>query len=237
MKDIITHLGTYIVKKLSLILSLLVILSYSSFADEKLMNPSRGRNGFVFSFIGGGSMPHQSFTSDNFAGNAFSYLQPGFLMSFGNGFGISALFNIGYNISVDPQINDNISNIDVESSINIHSADLGITVAFNIKDFMLGLSGGIKIPIDGSAYVTTLGGDNNSFDSSTTQSKIRDKIEMTQYLKLSADYLFFVDTKTAITLGLNIGYDFEMKEDRMFYASKKGFSFGGQVGLRFGPRL
>jgi len=230
-------------KVLLLAFSVFMILSYSSFAQDTKTNPSRGKSGFVFSIIGGSSVPYDYIDKDIFAINAFSYLQPGYLLSFGNGIGIGLLFNIGYNMSMVSSLDigdhKNFDNGERRefTGVNVHSSDLGLTLAVNIKDFMLGFSGGVKIPIYASTYMSAIGGDSDNFDFATIGKNVKDSIGMTQYAKISADYLFFVDTRTAITLGVNVAYDFEMEDDKMFYASTKGFSFGGQIGIRFGPRL
>lgn len=161
-------------------------------------------------------------------------------------YNVSATFELGYlfhleersGITLAAEIGYNILAVSSDSayitrdSAYVSSIILGVTPKINIANVSLGFGGGVKLPFH--AITTTGVYYTDSFDISG--SKIRSNIDYTPYIKSTIDYSFFVDTKTAIVVGLDFVYNFD-KGYSDLKASHKGYYLGGKAGIKFAPKI
>ncbi len=151
-------------------------------------------------------------------------LELGSLFHFGGKAGMSLSAEVGYNIS--------IVGYDDRPAIAVNSVIVGAMQKINISKIAFGIGGGLKIPF----MAVSLKGiyDDDSFRFSAK--KLDEDIDLTPYIKAVVDYSLFVDTKTAIILGINGVYNFDVGYNRL-KAGQKGYYFGAHVGFKFAPRL
>lgn len=214
-----------------------IFFSLNVFAQDAV---PAAKKGFILGFITEGSIPLDYISETDLAINNASYLRLGYMFPTVTSTGVSFSIDLGYNMTVTSSSletlarSEDISN----SGFYIHSLLVGIQPALHIKNFTIGFGGGVKIPITATKYNSTVNIDNESgsFDFSSSGFT---ELSMVPYIKLSFDYLFFFDTRTAFLLGINLGYDFNLEEDnnRVLHASPEGFFIGFNAGLRIGPRL
>lgn len=197
-------------------------------------------------------------------------MQIGYLFVVAENMGVSALFDFGYHHDIfaytakrdlpdgNYALTLSTKNKKVNESYYFEMIQIGVLPKFNLNNISIGLGAGIKIPITGIHYTE------NSYYNAATGIYNADKlIPITElitfdnakndfktavipYIKLTFDYAFFVDTKTAVTLGIYAGYDFGIDMNLTSKDSKynqlagtfnkytlSSFDIGAQIGLRF----
>lgn len=249
-----------IIKKIFLIITLTTIFSVSAFA----------KSGFEFHYnalIGVGvgfptkSMKDFGFKND-FGFDGTSLFQLGYMHQVKEGFGISYLLELGYNISSysimgKPDINSLISaeldkyglgNIDVSQfgistdvSISIYSyfynIQIGLFPKFNFGNFSIGIGGGIKIPVAGEQTLVLLG---NEYNQTLNRGDIVDFFNppIFGYVKTSFNYSFYLIDKIALDVGLYLGYDImKFKEETGKDEYGGTLNAGIVFGVKFGGKV
>lgn len=243
-----------IIKKIFLIITLTIIFSVSAFA----------KSGFEFHYnalIGVGvgfptkSMKDFGFESDfGLAGTGL--FQLGYMSQVREGFGISYLLELGYNINSysiigKPDFNSLISSelsemfglgninlgipndISVAFDIYFGNIQIGLFPKFNFGNFAIGIGGGIKIPLVGQMSVAALGYEESQ---ELDRVDIKDMFNppIIGYVRASFDYSFYLSEKVALDVGLYLGYDIIK-----FRNSGAKDEYGGTLnaGIIFGVKL
>ena len=155
-------------------------------------------------------------------------VQLGYMAQVVNGFGISALFELGY-------AHDSfaLTIFGEKASFSLDSLQVGLLPKFNIGAFAIGIGGGIKFPLAGSMKV---GG-------------VTERIPMgafmmfsppvVGYVKATFDYSIFFTEKLALNVGLYLAGDIaktEMFSDGSGPVGVSSFDIGVELGLKFGPK-
>lgn len=244
-------------RKIFTTMALMTIFSVSVFA----------KSGFEFHYnalIGVGvsfpttSMKDMGFKSDiGFDGTGL--FQIGYMRQVKEGFGISYLLELGYNIGsytisgkpdFNPIINDifglgniigNIfpNDISVALDFTFYNIQIGLFPKFNFGNFSIGIGGGIKIPVIGEMSVTA-----TALNIEETQKLSRTDIvdifnpPIFGYVKTSLAYSFYLTDKVALDVGLYLSYDImqfinEGGKDEYGGTLNTGIIFG----LKFGGKV
>lgn len=213
-------------RKIFTTMALMTIFSVSVFA----------KSGFEFHYnalLGVGvsfpttSMKDMGFKSDiGFDGTGL--FQIGYMRQVKEGFGISYLLELGFNVSSytisgKPDFNGIIGGIFDFGSIigNIFPKDMSVTLdftfyniqiglfpKFNFGNFSIGIGGGIKIPVIGEMSVTA-----TALNIEETRKLSRTDIAdffnppIFGYVKTSLAYSFYLTDKVALDVGLYLSYD------------------------------
>ena len=157
--------------------------------------------------------------------------QLGYMAQVVNGFGISALFELGY--AHDSYVAKFGKGVDGSYSFQIDSFQLGLLPKFNIGAFSIGIGGGVKVPLGGKMIVKD-GGE-----------KFSEKLEVFEfffpavigYVKATFDYSIFFTDKLALNVGLYLGGD--IAKITIFGGDPLGFNsfdIGVELGFKFGPK-
>ena len=246
-----------IIKKIFLIITLTIIFSVSAFA----------KSGFEFHYnalIGAAvgfpikSMKDLGFKND-FGFDATSLFQLGYMHQVKEGFGMSYLFELGYNVGSysimgKPDFNGLISselskifgtdmNLGIPNDISValnfyfDNIQIGLFPKFNFGNFSIGIGGGIKIPVAGQLTVVLLGRED-------TQTLNRgDMVDFFNppifgYVKTSFDYSFYLAEKIALDVGLYLGYDImKFKEETGKDEYGGTLNAGIVFGVKFGEKV
>ena len=158
-------------------------------------------------------------------------VQLGYMAQVVNGFGISALFELGY--AHDSYVAKFGKGVDGSYSFQIDSFQLGLLPKFNIGAFSIGIGGGVKVPLGGKMIVKD-GGE-----------KFSEKLEVFEfffpavigYVKATFDYSIFFTDKLALNVGLYLGGD--IAKITIFGGDPLGFNsfdIGVELGFKFGPK-
>lgn len=218
-------------RKIFTTMALMTIFSVSVFA----------KSGFEFHYnalIGVGvsfpttSMKDMGFKSDiGFDGTGL--FQIGYMRQVKEGFGISYLLELGYNIgsytiSGKPDFNSLVSyalnemfgininpsqvgmpnDMSVALDFTFYNIQIGLFPKFNFGNFSIGIGGGIKIPVIGEMSVTA-----TAINVEETQKLSRTDIvdifnpPIFGYVKTSLAYSFYLTDKVALDVGLYLSYD------------------------------
>lgn len=212
---------------------LIILLSLSLLSSSLLF--SQAKSGFVFAFVENASFGVLDVSEDKYLVNSSALIQTGYLFGLAQGIGVSLVTDIGYsyNYSTD-RLGDIAGSTDVRDTTKVHSFQLGLMPSFNLSRISFGLGVGIKIPT-GVSYIRTssskvLGG------TTTFEKGVDGDYNLTPYLKLQIDYSLFIDTKTAVVLGLSAQYDFDASGKNPS-ASPENFYLGFLLGLKVGPKV
>ena len=218
-------------RKIFTTMALMTIFSASVFA----------KSGFEFHYsalLGVGvsfpttSMKDMGFKSDiGFDGTGL--FQIGYMRQVKEGFGISYLLELGYNIgsytiSGKPDFNSIVSyalnemfgininpnqvgmpnDMSVALDFTFYNIQIGLFPKFNFGNFSIGIGGGVKIPVIGEMSVTA-----TAINVEETQKLSRvDIADMFNppifgYVKTSLAYSFYLKDKIALDVGLYLSYD------------------------------
>lgn len=218
-------------RKIFTTMALMTIFSVSVFA----------KSGFEFHYnalIGVGvsfpttSMKDMWFKSDiGFDGTGL--FQIGYMRQVKEGFGISYLLELGYNIgsytiSGKPDFNSLVSyalnemfgininpsqvgmpnDMSVALDFTFYNIQVGLFPKFNFGNFSIGIGGGVKIPVIGEMSVTA-----TAINVEETQKLSRVDIAdffnppIFGYVKTSLAYSFYLTEKVALDVGLYLSYD------------------------------
>ncbi len=246
-----------IIKKIFLIITLTTIFSVSAFA----------RSGFEFHYnalIGVGvgfptkSMKDFGFESDfGLAGTGL--FQLGYMSQVREGFGISYLLELGYNISSysimgKPDINSLVSsalneifgvdvNLGIPNDVTValncyfYNIQIGLFPKFNFGNFSIGIGGGIKIPVAGEQTLVLLG---NEYNQTLNRGDIVDSFNppIFGYVKTSFNYSFYLIDKIALDVGVYLGYDImKFKEETGKDEYGGTLNAGIVFGVKFGEKV
>lgn len=215
-----------IIKKIFLTIALAIIFSVSAFAES----------GFEFHYnalLGVGvGFPSKSFKDvgfkEDFGFDGTSLFQIGYMRQVKEGFGISYLLELGYNIgsytiSGKPDFNsiindtfglgDIIGNIfpndmSVALDLTFYNIQIGLFPKFNFGNFSIGIGGGVKIPVIGEMSITA-----TALNIEETRKLSRVDIAdffnppIFGYVKTSLAYSFYLKDKIALDVGLYLSYD------------------------------
>lgn len=151
-------------------------------------------------------------------------LELGTLFNSGKKSALTFSADLGYNLSV---IGDKY-----EPLVAVSSFVIGATPKISVGKVSVGFGGGVKLPFSAVSITGASKGDNIDL----SIKKIDDDIDLTPYLKAVVDYSFFVDTKTAIIVGVNGTYNFDVGYNTL-KASEPGYYLGAHIGVRFAPKL
>lgn len=215
------------VKFLIFVLLFGVISSTVAFTQQQTVER---KNGLVFSLNSLFNVP-SIYNDDSFDYNHYSGLEFGYLFHLGGRIGSTFSVELGYNGSKYGVKTEGVD-MTIIDSVYIGSISFGGLYRINMGGLAIALGGGLKYPLLGKKSTKFSSGDTYT----TFGEKIEDGMDMTPYAKALLEYSFFVDTRTAITLGANAVYNFSYG-DNPYKATPEGFYFGAQIGLRFGPRL
>ena len=212
---------------------LIIVLFLSLLSSSLLFSQAKG--GFVFSLVDNGSFGVVDISEDSLVMNTSGLIQTGYIFGLAEGLGVSLVTDIGYSYNYSFSILDDIGdNTDVIHTTKVHSLQLGLMPSFNLSRFSFGLGVGIKIPLDVSSILSS---NNEVLGGTTTFEKgIDGNYNPTPYLKLQMDYSLFIDTRTAVVLGLSAQYDFDASGEHPS-ASPENFYLGFLVGFKIGPKL
>ena len=212
---------------------LIAILFLSLLSSSLLF--SQAKSGFVFSLIDNASFGVVDISEDSLVMNSSGLIQTGYIFGLSKGMGVSLVTDIGYSYNYSfTMLGDIGNNTDVIHTMKVHSLQLGLMPSFNLSRLSFGLGVGVKIPLDVSSIQTS---DNKVLGGTTTFEKgVDGNYNPTPYLKLQMDYSLFIDTRTAIVLGLSAQYDFDASGKNPS-ASPENFYLGVLVGLKIGPKL
>ena len=175
-------------------------------------------------------------------------VQLGYMFQVVNGFGISALVELGYahdhfGLSMDMEDIDittgNTITYKVSQNYGLDSFKIGLLPKFNIGAFSIGIGGGVKVPLGGK--MTYQVGDSKE----SMKMAMGDTLSMFTppvigYVKATFDYSIFFTDSLAFNIGLYLGGDIAKTELLMDANGNAGtlssFDIGVELGLKFGPR-
>ena len=215
------------IKKFLLTIAMTMIFSVSAFAAsgfEFILNVPLGL---------GVGVPPKSYKEGGFkSGVGFDIgvaVQLGYMAQVVNGFGISALFELGY-------AHDSFGlKFDTEKmSFSLDSLQVGLLPKFNIGAFAIGIGGGIKFPLAGSMKA---GGVTERIPIGAFMLFSPPVIG---YVKATFDYSIFFTEKLALNVGLYLGGDIAKQEVSVAGVTAKttqsSFDVGVELGFKFGPK-
>ena len=191
--------------------------------------------------------------------------QIGYMFQVKEGFGISALAELGY--SMDGYIigyGENVigsttvggnTTYNADGSLKIsqsyHNFKVGLLPKFNIglggrHGLAIGIGGGVKIPLAGrSVTEMTIAAQNAQ---TREELEYKDDIKLKRqdivdlyspsvigYMKVTFDYYLFFTDNIGMNFGLYLGGDFGPKT-KLTKQAINAFDFGLQLGFRFGPK-
>lgn len=242
-------------RKIFTTIALMIIFSVSVFA----------KSGFEFHYnalIGVGvGFPNKSFKDvgfkSDFGFDGTSLFQLGYMRQVKEGFGISYLLELGYNVSsytISGKLgSDALSEItgvimnypDISATLENYFFNLqvGLFPKFNFGNFSIGIGGGIKVPISGE-LTTTINVAAIDYERENTQKLNRTDIAdmfnppIFGYVKTSLAYSYYLTDKIALDFGLYLSYDImqfinEGGKDEYGGTLNAGIVFG----LKFGGKV
>ena len=156
--------------------------------------------------------------------------QLGYMAQVVNGFGISALFELGY-------AHDSFgykAGTD-KISLSLDSLQVGLLPKFNIGAFSIGIGGGIKFPLGGK--MTMKSDVENSSEPLGFLAFSLFSPPVIGYVKATFDYSIFFTDKLALNVGLYLAGD--IAKTIIFEGEGVGissFDIGVELGFKFGPK-
>ena len=228
------------IKKFLLITAMTMALGTSAFAES----------GFEFILnvpLGAGiTIPDKDLKDAGYKGTAGFEAgvsaQLGYMFQVVNGFGISALVELGYahdhfGMSYEEDLSEfGLGTVKISQSTALDSFQLGLLPKFNIGAFAIGIGGGVKVPLGGK--ITMKSGDTKDSIKLTTGDALTVFAPpVIGYVKATFDYSIFFTDRLAFNIGLYLGGDIA-KEDDGFGGkiNTSSFDIGVELGLKFGPR-
>ena len=172
-------------------------------------------------------------------------VQLGYMFQVVNGFGVSALVELGYahdhfGFSIE-DYDDADNYITPKLSYDLDSFKIGLLPKFNIGAFAIGIGGGVKVPLGGKMTY--------KLDDYKASSKMAmgDALSVFTppvigYVKATFDYSIFFMDNLAFNIGLYLGGDIAkfdlIRDENNNYkpAGISNFDVGVELGLKFGPR-
>ena len=159
-------------------------------------------------------------------------VQLGYMAQVVNGFGISALFELGY-------AHDSFGlKFDTEKmSFALESLQVGLLPKFNIGAFAIGIGGGIKFPLGASFKYPGQPAEKIPIGAFMMFSP-----PVVGYVKATFDYSIFFTEKLALNVGLYLAGDIAKLSEEMGFFDVGGkvgissFDVGVELGFKFGPK-
>ena len=176
-------------------------------------------------------------------------VQLGYMFQVVNGFGISALVELGYahdhfgysvetEVAFDPTTMNPIT-AKVDQSYGLDSFKIGLLPKFNIGAFAIGIGGGVKVPLGGK-MTYKIGDAKESMKMAMGDALTLFTPPVVGYVKATFDYSIFFLDNLAFNIGLYLGGDIAKTELLMDANGNPGnissFDIGVELGLKFGPR-
>ena len=224
------------IKKFLLTIAMTMIFSISAFAAsgfEFILNVPLG--------LGVGVPPKSYKEGGAKSGVGFDIgvaVQLGYMAQVTSGFGISALFELGYaHDTFAMSYND--AGVKVSQSISFESVQIGLLPKFNIGAFAIGIGGGIKMPLAGK-QTSKFGSEKYSEKLSMDYFWNAFNPGLIGYIKGTFDYSIFFMDNLAFNIGLYLGYDMIKGNESALYGTTAeywgSFDIGVELGLKFGPK-
>ena len=217
------------IKKFLLTIAMTMIFSVSAFAAsgfEFILNVPLGV---------GITIPGKDLKDGGYKGTAGFEAgvtaQLGYMAQVVNGFGISALFELGY-------AHDSFGlNAGTEKqSLSFDSLQVGLLPKFNIGAFSIGIGGGIKFPLGGK-WTSKSEVDGNFSEPMGFGAFTLFSPPVIGYVKATFDYSIFFTEKLALNVGLYLAGDIAktvLFDDVGIGISS--FDVGVELGFKFGPK-
>ena len=233
------------IKKILLITAMTMALGTSAFAAS----------GFEFILnvpLGAGiTIPDKDLKDAGYKGTAGFEAgvsaQLGYMFQVVNGFGISALVELGYahdhfGTSIEADLGAlgiGTGTYKVSDSYALDSFQIGLLPKFNIGAFSIGIGGGVKVPLGGK-YTMKLGDTKDSIKLAMADTLSMFTPPVIGYVKATFDYSIFFTDRLAFNIGLYLGGDIAKQEvgigDVSATSTTSSFDIGVELGLKFGPR-
>ena len=165
-------------------------------------------------------------------------VQLGYMAQVTSGFGISALFELGYAHDTFAMSYD-VAGEKSSLSMSCDSIQIGLLPKFNIGAFAIGIGGGIKMPIAGKQ---TLKSGSEKYSEKLAMDYFWNAFNpgLIGYIKGTFDYSIFFMDNLAFNIGLYLGYDMIKGSESELYGTTAeywgSFDIGIELGLKFGPR-
>ena len=231
------------IKKFLLTIAMTMALGTSAFAAsgfEFILNVPLGV---------GISIPDKDLKDAGFKGTAGFEAgvsaQLGYMFQVVNGFGISALVELGYahdhfGTSVEADLSDlGLGKIKSSDSYALDSFQIGLLPKFNIGAFSIGIGGGVKVPLGGK-YTMKVGDAKDSIKLATADTLSMFTPPVIGYVKATFDYSIFFTEKLALNVGLYLAGDIATTKVDIINTSVKttqsSFDVGVELGFKFGPK-
>ena len=220
------------IKKFLLITAMTMALGTSAFAEsgfEFILNVPLGAGIF---------MPPKTYKDAGIKGaagfDAGVAVQLGYMAQVVNGFGISALVELGYAHDSIGYSSD-MFGTKVSVTESFDSFQLGLLPKFNIGAFAIGIGGGVKVPLGGK-YTMKVGDVKDSLKYAMGDTLTRFTPPVIGYIKATFDYSIFFTDRLAFNIGLYLGGDIAKEETLGTKETVSSFDIGVELGLKFGPR-
>ncbi|WP_432632757.1 PorT family protein [Brachyspira sp.] len=231
------------IKKFLLIMAMTMALGTSAFAAS----------GFEFILnvpLGAGiTIPSKDMKDAGYKGtagfDAGVEVQLGYMFQVVNGFGISALVELGYahdhfGTSIEADLGalgyEGAGVVKVSDSYGLDSFKIGLLPKFNIGAFAIGIGGGVKVPLGGK-YTMKLGDAKDSIKLAMGDTLSLFSPPVIGYVKATFDYSIFFLDNLAFNIGLYLGGDIAKQDDGLGgKVTTSNFDVGVELGLKFGPR-
>ena len=231
------------IKKFLLTIAMTMIFSVSAFAAsgfEFILNVPLGV---------GISIPDKDLKDAGFKGTAGFEAgvsaQLGYMFQVVNGFGISALVELGYahdhfGTSIEADLSWlGLGTGKYSESYALDSFQIGLLPKFNIGAFSIGIGGGVKVPLGGK-YTIKMGDAKESIKLTTADTLSMLTPPVIGYVKATFDYSIFFLDNLALNVGLYLGGDIAKQEvslaNTSVKATQSSFDVGVELGLKFGPK-
>ena len=173
--------------------------------------------------------------------------QLGYMFQVVNGFGISALVELGYahdhfGSSIEADLGAlglGTGKVKISDSYALDSFQIGLLPKFNIGAFSIGIGGGVKVPLGGK-YTMKIGDTKDSIKLATADTLSMFTPPVIGYVKATFDYSIFFTDKLALNVGLYLGGDIAKQEVSAAGVTAKSttssFDVGVELGFKFGPK-
>ena len=176
-------------------------------------------------------------------------VQLGYMFQVVNGFGISALVELGYahdhfGLSMEETFYDDLTGdvlgtFKIAQNYGLDSFKIGLLPKFNIGAFSIGIGGGVKVPLGGK-MTYKVGDSKESMKMAMGDTLTIFTPPVIGYVKATFDYSIFFTDSLAFNIGLYLGGDIAKTELLMDANGNAGtlssFDIGVELGLKFGPR-
>ena len=171
--------------------------------------------------------------------------QLGYMFQVVNGFGISALVELGYahdhfgnSIEADlGALGLGTGKVKISDIYALDSFQIGLLPKFNIGAFSIGIGGGVKVPLGGK-YTMKVGDAKDSIKLTTADALTLFNPPVIGYVKATFDYSIFFTEKLALNVGLYLAGDIATIDivDTSAKTTQNSFDVGVELGFKFGPK-